>query len=124
MLTKFAAGQVWKYKTRAHETDSRLTVVRVDPDDHEFGNIIHIFISSVDIPNPDAPDGKTVFIQHMPYVEEALDESVTELDSETKDLPDYHDGYRLWKDAFDKGEAGVFSVSVAEAVEFVEKSIC
>ena len=123
MLTKFAAGQVWKYKTRPNETDSRLTVVRVDPDDHEFGNIIHIYISAVDIPNSDAPDGKTVFIQHMPYEEEALSKSVIELDTETKKLPDYLDGYKLWKSAFEKGEAGVFSVDVSQAVDFVQQSI-
>ena len=123
MLTKFAAGQVWKYKTRPNETDSRLTVVRVDPDDHEFGNIIHIYISAVDIPNSDAPDGKTVFIQHMPYEEEALSKSVIELDTQTKELPDYLDGYKLWKAAFEKGEAGVFSVDVSQAVDFVQQSI-
>jgi len=123
MLTKFAAGQVWKYKTRPHESDSRLTVVRVDSDDHEYGNIIHIYISSVDIPNPDAPGGKTVFIQHMPYDEDALSESVTELVDETKDLPDCQDGYKFWKEAFEKGEAGVFNISVSEAVGFVQQSI-
>lgn len=123
MLTKFAAGQVWKYKTRPNESDSRVIVVRVDSDDQEFGNIIHIYISSVDIPNVDAPGGKTVFIQHMPYDEESLDQSVTELESDTKDLPDYSDGYKLWKDAFDRGEAGVFNVGVSEAVDFVQQSI-
>ena len=123
MLTKFAVGQVWKYKTRPHESDSRLTVVRVDPDDHEFGNIIHIYISAVDIPNSDAPDGKTVFIQHMPYEEDALSNSVLELDTETNELPNYQDGYQLWKAAFEKGEAGVFSVDVAKAVDFVQQSI-
>lgn len=123
MLTKFAVGQVWKYEARPHESDSRVTIVRVDSENQEFGNIIHIYISSVDIPNPDAPGGKTVFIQHMPYEEESLSQSVTELDSETKDLPDYHDGYRLWKDAFDKGQAGVFTVGVSEAVDFVQQSI-
>lgn len=123
MLTKFAAGQVWKYQTRPNESDSRLTVVRVDPDDHEFGNIIHIYISAVDIPNPDAPHGKTVFIQHMPYEEDALSKSVTELDSETKELPDYQNGYKLWKTAFENGEAGVFSIDVSEAINFVEQSI-
>lgn len=123
MLTKFAAGQVWKYNTRSHESDSRVIVVRVDSDDQEFGNIIHIYVSGVDIPNAEAPGGKTVFIQHMPYEEDSLEQSVTELESDTKDLPDYSDGYKLWKDAFEKGEAGVFTVSVSEAVDFVQQSI-
>ena len=123
MLTKFAAGQVWKYKTRPNESDSRLTVVRIDPDDHEFGNIIHIYISEVDIPNCQAPGGKTVFIQHMPYSEEALNNSVIELELETKDLPDYLDGYKLWKEAFENGEAGVFSIEVSQAVDYVQQTI-
>ena len=123
MLTKFAVGQIWKYKTRPHESDSRVIVVRVDSDDQEFGNIIHIYVTSVDIPNAEAPGGKTVFIQHMPYEEDSLEQGVTELESETKVVPDYCDGYKLRKDAFERGVAGVFNVSVSEAVDFVQQSI-
>ena len=123
MLSKFSVGQVWKYKTRQNETASRITIVHIDSGDPEYGNIIHIFISGVSIPNPKAPEGETIYIGHMPYDEEALGKSVTEMESETKDLPDYEDGYRLWKKSFESSEAGVFEIPVLEAIDFVEQSI-
>jgi hypothetical protein len=122
MLTKFSVGQVWSYATREGEAQSRITIVRMD-EDTDFGNIIHIYISNVEIPNADAPGGKTTFIAHMPYDEQALEESVTELDSETQPLPDFENGYRLWRTAFEAGEAGVFDVPVCQAVDFVQQSI-
>ena len=124
MLTQFAPGQVWKYRTRPNEPDSRVTIVRVDTDDPEFGNIIHIYLSDLDIPNPAAPAGKTTFVNHMPYAEEALAESVVELETENQLLPEnYEDGYRLWREAFEKNEAGIFTISVVEAIEFVQASV-
>lgn len=124
MLTQFAAGQVWTYKTRPNETGSRLMVVRVDTDDAEYGNIIHIYLSDLDIPNANAPDGKTTFVNHMPYAEEILVESVEQLESENQPLPaGYEDGYRLWREAFENDEAGVFAIPVSEAIEFVQASI-
>ena len=122
MLTKFATGQVWCYSTRPGEPASRITVVRVD-DDEDYGNIIHIHVSDVDIPNLSAPGGKTTFIAHLPYTEEALENSVSELESQTQALPDYEEGYRLWRQAFDRGEAGAFEIPVSQAVEFVQQTI-
>ncbi len=122
MITQFAAGQIWSYQTRPNETESRLTIVRVDDDD-EYGTIVHIFISGVEIPNADAPDGKTTYIAHMPYAEDALEQCVKNLETESVELPDYEEGYRLWRDAFENSEAGVFTFPVSEAITFVEKSV-
>jgi len=122
MITKFAAGQVWTYQTRPEESDSRITIVRVDDDD-EYGTIVHIYVSDVAIPNPGAPGGQTTYIAHLPYADEALEAAVLEKESETLELPSYEEGYRLWHDAFENGEAGVFTIPVAEAISFVEQSI-
>ena len=126
----FSVGQVWKYKTRPNESDSRLTIVSIDHDDPEYGDIVHIYISELNIPNPSAPDGKTLFISHLPYLSESLAECVTELESQLedveRDLEQFEatqEGYRLWKKAFENSEAGVFTNPVADAIGFVEKSI-
>lgn len=37
--------------------------------------------------------------------------------------PAYQEGYATWRKAFEQGEAGIFTVPVAEIVEFVEKAI-
>ena len=128
--TSFSVGQVWKYKTRPDESDSRLTIVSIDHDDPEYGDIVHIYVSELNIPNPSAPGGKTVFISHLPYLSDALAQSVTELDSQHDDVERAleqfeatQEGYRLWKRAFENSEAGVFTNPVADAIGFVQKSI-
>ena len=122
MKADFSVGQVWKYKARPHESTSEITIVAMDSD-KELGSIVHIYVADVDIPNPKAPEGKTSFIGHLPYSAEALQESVTELVGTADSLPDYEDGYKLWKQAFDDGEAGVFEVAVSEAIEGVQQSV-
>ena len=122
MITKFAEGQVWTYSTRPGESESRITIVRLD-DDVEYGNIIHIFISNVAIPNPQAPHGKTTYIAHLPYAEDALDQSVAALERDSAEIPDYEEGYRLWREAFEDGEAGVFTIPVEQAIDVVQETI-
>ena len=126
----FSVGQVWKYKTRPNESDSRVTIVSIDNDDLEYGDIVHIYISGLEIANPTAPNGKTLFISHLPYLSEALAESLTEMESQYDDVEsqlDQYDatqeGYRLWKRAFENSEAGVFTNPVADAIGFVEESV-
>ena len=126
----FSVGQVWKYKTRPNESDSRVTIVSIDNDDPEYGDIVHIYISGLEIANPTAPNGKTLFISHLPYLSEALAESLTEMESQYDDVEsqlDQYDatqeGYRLWKRAFENSEAGVFTNPVADAIGFVEESV-
>lgn len=125
MLTKFAAGQIWKYKNRKDEDESRIIVGRVDTEDEDLGPVIHISITELKIPNPTAPDGLTKFVGHMPFDNETLEESVTELISENEGAVTEHfdEGYGLWKAAFDKGEAGVFTVPVVDAIKFVQETV-
>ena len=125
MPNQFFPGQVWTYQNRPEEAQSRVIIARIDTDDPEYGTIVHIYVSNLEIANPEAPGGKTSFIAHLPFEEGALEESVNEVESEmdVTELPDYYEGYRLWKRAFDNSEAGVFGSSVAEAIDGVAASI-
>jgi len=38
-------------------------------------------------------------------------------------MPDISEGYGHWKAAFDAGEGGIFSIPVAQAVEYIEKAV-
>ncbi|MDA7858193.1 hypothetical protein N9B31_03660 [Mariniblastus sp.] len=115
MLTQFSVGQIWTYTTRDCETDSRMTIVRLD-EDPDFGTIVHVFVSGVSIPNTQAPGGITTFIAHLPYSEEALEKCVLQLDGESTELPDYEEAYQLWRTAFESDEAGVFDDPVSEVI--------
>jgi len=35
-------------------------------------------------------------------------------------LPDYEEGYGMWRKAFEAGKAGIYTITVAEAVDVME----
>lgn len=119
---KYRAGQVWKFKPRPGEDGATLTVVRVESS-KDLGVIVHVSVKGVHIRNPRAPGGFSDTLQHGPFSEAAIAKSVTTLVGETKTLPAYEAGYREWRKAFDARKAGVFSITVAEAVGFMESAI-
>jgi len=119
----FEAGQVWTYQTRPGEEDSRLTVLKVEEYD-KLGTIVHIRVDGVAQKNPHAPDGVSSVIHHMPFDAEAIRKSVIELVDSGAPVPDsFEEGYAIWKEAFDKGEAGVFTITVAESIAFCEEAL-
>lgn len=117
---KFQVGDVWQYQTRKGEERSRITILRVD-DSPEIGIIVHIGVDSVHFanchggPEPDA-------VPHMPFARNALEMSVKKKLASGQPLPSYEDGYRDWKDAYAQKHAGVYVVSIAEAVSVAEKT--
>jgi hypothetical protein len=54
------------------------------------------------------------------FQKEAVEKSVTRLIGTTKKLPDYKEGYDEWRTAFNNEEAGIFIITVKEAIEVME----
>ena len=121
-VSEFFAGQVWTYTTRSGEDDSRLVVCKVEHN-AKLGSIIHIHVEGVAIKSPSSPGGVSDVVGHMPFAEESLRESVVTAEETRTQLPDYEEGYRTWKSAFDAGKAGIFTTSVAEGVDFMEQAL-
>jgi hypothetical protein len=121
-MPSLAPGQVWTYRTRPGEEASRVTVLQLDPHD-EFGHIVHVRFDGVAIRSPLAPDGVSRIIAHMPFSLEAVERSLTALESEGGALPEFADGYAQWKVAFDHGRGGVFTATLAEAVQHCEEAM-
>ena len=121
-MIEFSAGQTWQYKTRPGEEASRLVVCRVDAD-RKLGTIVHVYVEGVAIKSPRAQGGVTRVVHHLPFAAEALRNSVGAPGAHRDDLPDYQDGYDTWRQAFDSGKAGVFTISVAESLDFMEQAI-
>lgn len=121
---KYNAGQEWSYKTRSTEKSSTLKILKIE-EYPKAGKVIHISVSGLKMKNPDSPEGFAQTLSHIPISEEALNKSVTKLKNETHKKPDSleMDGYSYWKKEFDKGNAGVFSISVSEIVNLMEESI-
>lgn len=105
--SRYKPGQVWSMRIPT-APQARLTILRV-----EFlpgaGTIVHVAVSDVPVP-----------VGHMPFTEAAIDQSVLELVRTDAVRPDSLEGYDVWRKAFDTEGAGVFSVTVPEALKVVQ----
>ena len=119
MAQDFAEGQIWQYKTRPEETDSRLYIVKVDswPNGEK---IFHIYVDKLKIKNPMLAGGIQTELPHAPVSEKTLKLSVTRFQKKTTELPNITEGYDIWKEEYDKGGAGVFTISVSEIITLIE----
>lgn len=118
--SKYKVGQVWSYKTRRDEKKSSFIVVKVESHP-KLGNIIHIALRDLKLRKPDGN-----FIEaagHLPFAEEAINKSAVKLLREKEDLPEYEEGYGRWREAFDAGQAGVYTITIAEAVSVMETTL-
>ena len=118
-MQPFTPGQVWTYHTRPEEEASRVVICQVD-EDPKLGPIVHIHVTGVRFKNQYAPRGFSDEIGHMPYSADALRVSLVTLESTNAALPRYEDGYQEWRSAFEKGEAGVWTLSLRDAIASVE----
>lgn len=118
----YKVGQVWSYKTRSNESKSTFIVVKVD-NHPKYGNIIHIAVKDLKMKNPRSPDGLSDKINHMPFSEKAIAQSAVKMLKEKAELPDFREGYNLWREAFDQKRAGFYIVSIAEAVQIAEDTL-
>ncbi len=118
----YRVGQRWTYQARPRESSSVLVVAKVDQ--HPvLGVIVHVSVMGLAIRNPSATSGIAEEVAHLPFAEAAIDGSVLSLLEENPILPDFLEGYMQWRDAFDRGKAGVFQISVAEAIDRLETSL-
>ncbi len=118
---QFEPGQVWKYKTRPQEQRSTLTVVRVD----KIGDnrVIHVSLVGLNMKNPRTEGGVSESVSDLPISRKALQQSVTELVGVSDTLPDYEEGYRIWRKAFSEGKAGYFKQPVSECLDYMEQAL-
>ena len=119
---EYAPGQIWQYQTREGEEASRIIILKIERVLWEEV-IIHIAVINAKIKNPHKPEGVSTKIGHLPFAEEAIIESLTSLESEDNELPDYIDGYNQWRKTYKSGEGSIFSVSIKEAVAYVEEIV-
>jgi hypothetical protein len=119
---KFAQGQVWEYSSRPSEAGSTLLINKVESDP-KLGLIFHISVRDVRVKNKRVPSGFTTELPHFPVSSKTLELSVTRQLRTEPPNPGYLEGYATWRQAFEEGNGGIFTVSVAEILEVVEKSI-
>jgi len=108
--SKFKPGQIWTLNSMRQQPNARLMILRVEsfPKD---GTVVNVAISGVTFGN-----GHTT-ISHLPFAESAIERSVATLERESGSVPKNPEGYRQWREDFNVGRAGIFTISVAEAFE-------
>jgi hypothetical protein len=104
-------GQVWKYKTRQGEQASTLTILKVESY-KDLGRVIHIRVDSIRMINP-LKGNVVTDIPHLPFKEDAVQKSVTELVRKSPEIPEFQEGYDTWKSAYLAGKAGAFDTTVS-----------
>jgi hypothetical protein len=119
---EYAEGQVWSYQTRVGEETSTVLINKIETND-KLGKIYHISLNGVKVKNPHKADGVSTELPHFPVSDETLKKSLTKLVGKSAPNPDYIEGYTIWKEAFDAGEAGIFTISASEIVDFIEEAI-
>ncbi|QIF82871.1 hypothetical protein [Brevundimonas sp. 'scallop'] len=111
---RYAAGQVWEYRTRPQEPKSLLMIREVE-DVAPIGRVYHVSILGI---RP-AAKGAPTQIDHSPVSRQTLDANVIRLSSETPAAPDYQPGIADWRAA----RGGVFTISVAEIVDLIDRQL-
>ena len=120
--SRYKVGQVWSYKARPGEEHSFFQVVKVE-NHPKLGNIIHIAMRGLKMRNPSSPIGISENVNHMPFSEEAINKSALKILKEKAELPDYEEGYQQWREAFEAGNAGIYTITVSEAVTVMEATL-
>lgn len=104
-------GQVWAYTTRPGESDSTLTVLKIEQY-KDLGQVIHVRIDGIRMRNP-IKGNIVTDIPHIPFRSAAVQRSVTKLLHESSSLPNFKEGYDTWRQAYYAGKAGAFETDVA-----------
>lgn len=120
--SRFQVGQVWEYQTRLTDPKSTLQILKVERlNGTEIA--IHIQVNGLNLKSAsEMKDGGTA--SHLPFAEEAIEASVTNLVAANKPLPDdYEEGYGMWRDAFLENKAGIFIMPVSAVVNMIEETM-
>jgi hypothetical protein len=116
---KFKEGQIWKYNNRPGEDSSTLTILKMEK--YEKGDeIIHIRVDGIKIYNPNIAGNYSDFIGHLPFSAKSISTSVTRLVGQNNNLPDFSEGYSQWKEAWDNGKGGYWTVGLKNAIEAMD----
>lgn len=106
-------GQVWTYRN-AELSESRLTIRKLEQ--NAQGEVVHVSIAPIAFRPTKAGQVIGGMVGHLPFTREAvLAALIEQVGRDDEPSPLFEDGYAQWRD--DGG--GVFTISPAEAVEFV-----
>lgn len=112
--TRYAAGQVWEYRTRPADEGSLLKIHSIEK--APAGEVYHISLIGLGYGRGMAHGGE---FGHMAVSRETLDKSVTRLSKSDLGFPDPTEGIAQWRAA----NGGVFTIPISEIIDNVMSTI-
>ncbi|MGN6093971.1 MAG: hypothetical protein ACTHOL_16600 [Luteibacter jiangsuensis] len=115
----YAVGQSWTYRTRPGEEASRVAIRRIgiEPED---GEVFHVSILGVKLRNHRLPGGIQPAMHHAAVSRASLDASLLHPDGQADTEENWRDGYDVWRQAYDNGDAGIFDIPLADVLGYIE----
>jgi len=123
----YQPGQEWSYKNRSGEEGATFYVCKV-ASHPKIGNIIHVTLRGLNIRNPIQKTGFSDVITHLPFTEQAIDNSINKVITKSAKLPedlqeDFTMAYADWRNAFVEGKATVLNETIADTLDYIESTI-
>jgi hypothetical protein len=116
---KFKVGQRWSYWARPGEEQSTFTICKIESHP-TAGVIVHVGLDNLHI---QAGKASTGLLPHLAFSRDAIDKSAAKMIEEDAPLPNYKKGYDEWKAAADDGKLQVWSSTVADTIDSIEKTL-
>lgn len=109
---RYAAGQVWEYRTRTQDAGSLLKVQRIELLGQQ--KVYHISVIGVHF----STRGIAGILPHIPVSDETLDASVTKLSATKPDFPTtaLDEGIEEWR----KAKGGIFTIPMSQIVGIID----
>ncbi|SEM36225.1 hypothetical protein SAMN02800694_0789 [Luteibacter sp. UNCMF331Sha3.1] len=115
----YAVGQAWTYRTRPGEEASRVAIRRIDREP-EDGEVFHVSILGVKLRNHRLPGGTQPAMNHAAVSRATLDASLLAHEGAADTDEAWRDGYAVWRQAYDNGDAGIFDLPIPEILGYIE----
>ena len=118
----YAPGQSWTYHTRPGEEASRLVIRQIDIEPKD-GEIFHASLLGVKLRNHRVHGGFQPAMHHVVMNRSALDRSVKEMVGKGDADETWKGGHRVWREAYDAGDADVFDIPAADILGYLERVV-
>ena len=117
MERDYREGEVWTFRS-APLPESRVVIGKIDA--HErFDQMFSVSIKTVPLATGAAGEIRVSDISHAPVTKSVLDASLLEQVGIGEPSEAFAEGYGQWREAFDSGKAGVFTIEISKVVEAI-----
>ena len=113
-------GQVWRYKTRKGEAESRAIVLKIEDTEDLQDAIVHFKVTGLNIQAGSGDKQSTISeLGHIPLMKSIVSKELIKVSGSTQVSLKMLDGYREWS----LNEGGIFALGLSDSISLVESGI-